>query len=509
MKRRNMTRSAASPAAWAVLAACVAGAASILAGCVLSRTKQEGCRADTDCYEAFGLGTTCNSDGFCQARPTNARCDETFPDDLLDPERGAAYKDYIVFGSVSPYENDLFRQFALSARLALKHINQRGGIDGTRGFGLIMCDAAPATADRYDDGLTTSQQASVAMTRHLIDAWSVPAIFGPARSSEVEQVFLEVRNDDVLVISPSATSPDLKEIDQTAPTDDAPGLLWRTAPPDDLQSQAIAGDMTDPGTGRTSAVTRVAVIYFDDAYGTALYNAFAGAFETGGGRDAQAFPYAGPGMGQTLPEVVAQVATSASFDEVLFVTPTPSEFVDFLDIVASSPAFNGKGIFLSEAAASAEVLEVADPQRFPQVRGSRPQPLDRTTDTVYEQFLAEYQLEYDAGIADQVFTPNSYDAAWMLAAGAAWAVFRENDQITGTTIARGLRRLSAGPEVVVSGGGWPTLRSNFEQGRSVNIQGASGTLDYAADTEETESPIQIWVIGSNKTPQEIDVWYPE
>jgi branched-chain amino acid transport system substrate-binding protein len=507
MKWRNMTRSASALAALAVL---VAGAASILAGlagCVLNRTEQEGCRSDTECYEAFGLGTTCNSDGFCQTRRIHPRC-ETFPADFTDPDRAADYKGHVIFGSISPYENDLFEQFALSARLALQHVNDRDGIDGARGFALIMCDAAPATADRYDDGLTTSTDASVALARYLVDVWSVPAIFGPARSSEAEQVFLEIRDEDVLVISASATSPTLYALDNTAPTDAQPGLLWRTAPPDDLQTQAIAADMTGPGLGRPSPVDQVAVIYVNDAYGAALYDAFATAFEAGGGRDAQAFPYSATDTGQTLAQVVAQVATSATFDEVLFVSSTPEDFVSFLDIIADSPTFDGKGIFLSEAAASSEVLAKADPRRFPQVRGSRPRPLDRATDTVYETFLAEYQVAYDMAIADQVFTANSYDAAWMLAAGAVWAVRRENGNVTGTNIAKGLRKLSAGPPVIVSRIGWSDLRSSFEQGLSVNIQGASGALDYDPSTEETESPIQIWGIDGSKAIQELDVWDP-
>jgi branched-chain amino acid transport system substrate-binding protein len=519
MKRRSMTRSAAALAALAILAVQVAGTASIigglgalgglagLAGCVLNRTDQAGCRSDVECQEAFGLGTTCNGDGFCQARSANPRC-ETYPADLTDPERAADYKDHVIFGSISPYENALFEQFALSARLALLHINDRGGIDGSRGFGLIMCDAAPAAADGYDDGLATSQEAAVALARYLIDVWSVPAIFGPARSSEVEQVFLDVRDEDVLVISASATSPTLFALDATAPTDQRPGLLWRTAPPDELQTQAIAVDMITPGQGRTAPVDRVAVIYINDAYGAALYGAFAAAFETGGGQDAQAFPYSATDTGEQLPEVVDRVAASATFDEVLFVSSTPEDFVSFLDAIAGNPAFDGKGIFLSEAAASAEVLDQADPARFPQVRGSRPRPLDPNTDTVYETFLAEYEVEYATEIADQVFTANAYDAAWMLAAGALWAVRQENGNVTGTTIARGLRKLSAGPEVIVSRIGWSELRSSFEQGLSVDIQGASGALDYDPATEETESPIQIWGITASKTIQELDVWTP-
>jgi ABC-type branched-subunit amino acid transport system substrate-binding protein len=507
MKRWNTTR---TPAAWAASAVLPIWLTSALgAGCVLSTTPRDECRADSECYEAFGLGTICGSDGYCEARPTNARCTRTFPEDLLDPARGAAYKDHVIFGNVAPYEIPLFRQIADSSMLAIKHVNDRGGIDGTRAFGMIMCDAAPATAERFDDGLATSQQASVAVARYLVDAWSVPAIVGPIRSSEVEQAFLELRDDGVLMVSPSATSPDLRQLDVTAPSDDQPGLLWRSVPADDLQSQAIAEDMIAPGPGRTSAVDQVAVIYLNDTYGTALFNAFAAAFEApGSNRDAQAFPFSSDDGGQNLSQVVAQVATQANFDEVLVVSSTPDDFVDFFNVTATNPSFDGKGIFVTEAAVSTDVLNNANSARFSQVRGSRPRPLDRGTDTVYETFLAEYQVFFGEAVVDQIFTPNAYDAGWILAAGATWAAYRANNQITGVNMAKGLRKLSAGPEVEVSENGWPTLRSNFEAGRAVNIRGASGSLDFEPGTEETESPIQIWTITSSRTVSEIDVWEP-
>lgn len=507
MKRWNTTRNAAIRAASAVLPVWLAS--TLAAGCVLSTTPREECRSNSECYEAFGLGTVCGGDGFCEARPKNARCNRTFPEDLLDPARGAAYKDYVIFGNIAPYEIALFRQVAESAMLAIKHVNDRGGIDGSRAFGMIMCDAAPATADRYNDGLGTSQEASVAMARYLVDAWSVPAIVGPIRSSEVEQAFLAIRDDGVLLISPSSTSPDLRQLDVIAPSDDQPGLLWRSVPPDDLQSQAIAEDMIAPGPGRGSSVDQVAVIYLNDTYGTALFNAFAAAFEApGSNRNAQAFPFSSDGSGQSLTQVVAQVGTQVDFDEVLVVSSTPDDFVDFFNVTATNPSFDGKGIFVTEAAASTDVLNSASATRFSQVRGSRPKPLDRGTDTVYETFLAEYQVFFGEPVVDQVFTPNAYDAGWILAAGATWAAYRANNQITGVNMAKGLRKLSAGPVVEVSENGWPTLRSNFEQGRAVNIRGASGALDFDPGTEETASPMQIWSITSSRTISELDVWNP-
>jgi hypothetical protein len=227
MKSLNLTRSAATWAALAVLAICIASTTGT--GCSLSTTPREECRADSDCYEAFGLGTVCSNDGYCAARPTNARCARTFPEDLLDPAKGADYKDYVIFGNVAPYEFLLFEQIAESSLLAIMDANESGGIAAGRGFGMIMCDAAPATAERFDDGLADTVAATDAVMRYLVDAWEVPAVVGPIRSSETQAGFDAVKDRDVLVVSPSATNPVLRDADiTTSPTDQRPGLLWRT-----------------------------------------------------------------------------------------------------------------------------------------------------------------------------------------------------------------------------------------------------------------------------------------
>jgi hypothetical protein len=41
---------------------------------------------------------------------------------------------------------------------------------------------------------------------------------------------------------------------------------------------------------------------------------------------------------------------------------------------------------------------------------------------------------------------------------------------------------------------WNTVVDAFRMGAGINVQGASGPLDYDPATEETTAPISLWVI---------------
>lgn len=475
------------------------------AGCVLTTTEQAECRSNLECRDAFGLGSVCNGDGFCEQEAINPRCTKTYPEDLLaSPEKRLEYKDHIVFGSVMQRDVDLFAKFELSAQLAFSQANQRGGVD-ERELGVIFCSSDGG----YDDDLEAGPEAAAEVARYLVDVMSVPAIFGPATSAEAEAVFIAVRDSGTLVVSPSATSPDLIDLDASSPGDSSPGLLWRTAPPDSFQGEAIAHDMRAPGAGRSEPVDTAVVIYIDDPYGSALFNTFATAFEAMGGTAVPRpfVPANSSTPGESLSEVVAKVGLEGGFDEVLFVSSRIEDIVAFLDAAGPISGYDGKGIFLPESAANNDVLGEASTARFSQVRGTRPEPLDRTTDLVYETFLTAYQVAYGEEVEGQIFTANSYDAGWLMAFGAAWALAR-GDDLTGGTMARGLRKLSSGMSVTVGGSGWITVQQQFAEGKSVDITGASGALDYDPDTEETSTNIEIWRVGAGNTIQAIYTWAP-
>ncbi len=83
----------------------------------------------------------------------------------------------------------------------------------------------------------------------------------------------------------------------------------------------------------------------------------------------------------------------------------------------------------------------------------------------------------------------------MLAAGTAWARLNETE-ITGTTIARGLRKMSSGAAqtIPLQRSGWSALTNAFEQGNAINIEGASGELDFDPVTEETDAVVEVWIV---------------
>lgn len=240
-----------------------------LASCTLTRTQVDECSSNADCRTAFGIGSVCGGDGICEKAPPNPRCTRTFPEDLLT--RPESYPNALVYGSlvVSNIESQKARENA--TRLAITQANEQQGLDGHL-FGIVFCDVAEDP--KYDSLKRTD--AVVATGRYLADVVGAPAFVGPSASPDVLAVFDAVKPNDVLVISPSATSPELttRDIVPTA-TDERPGLLWRTAVPDTVQGVIIARHLDT----LVPAVSSVAIVFEKGAYGEGLERVFRGAFE--------------------------------------------------------------------------------------------------------------------------------------------------------------------------------------------------------------------------------------
>lgn len=478
-----------------VIAALVAAASW---GCSLQTTEVVECRANVECRESFGLGSVCNSDGFCEDAPIAERCQQTFPPDLFDePDLGERY---VIIGSIEQRSEDIFRSFERAAQLAFKQANESGGINNVE-LAAVFC----TVDDGFDDGLDF-EGAAIANARYLVDVLGVPAIVGPARSSVTQAMFQAlgddlaaeraagIERDGTLVISPSATSNALSDLDPPMPDDTTPGLLWRTCPSDSLQGFAIAADMGPQGVsnGRVAEITSVAAIFEEGPYGDGLAQAFGAEY----GGQLMLFPFNDDAARDAA---ITAVANDPTFEEVLFVSGTIEDSTAFFNLAATLPGFDAKTIFVPDAAATSDVLAVAATDRFDQTRGSRPAPLDKNQDLVYADFLSKYLREFGEDAEQFSFTANAYDAAWLAAYGAAWAVLNE-DRVTGLTMARGLRRLSEGTPVNVGPLGWNAVIQQFREGGTVDISGASGDLDYDPVTEETSTAIEIWeIIGTSAT----------
>lgn len=468
------------------------GLALIGLGCSLTTVDREPCSDAQQCRAAFGLGSVCEA-GYCRPPEPIPRCGRSLPEDLLEDPEG--YADHIVIGSLYSFTDHL--DTLQATELAVRQVNQRSGLDGVP-FAILHCDYTAMVGDQLDDVEATQLAAS-----YLAREIGVPAIVGPRGSGRTEAAFTEIREAGVLLISPSATSPALTALDGASPSDELPGLLWRTAPPDSLQSSVIAADM------RSRGVQRPAVIYQTGAYGDGLQQLFVASFVADGGDEPDLFPFTDGDFATGLAEV-ADGVIDGTYDEVLFVSSDIADYVALFSAAIATDellmAFDDPmvGIFLADAAFSTALLEEVPTQAhalFDDVRGTRPAPAQGA---LFNAFAAAYAAEFSADPASSAFNPHAYDAGWLVAYGSAWSQFNEG-AVTGVGIARGLRKVSSGASVQIQPAGWSTVVERFRSGQGVDVEGASGPLDYDPSTEETVAPIELWeIVADPETPSGFD-----
>ncbi len=447
----------------------------LLAGCTLSRLEPVPCADNLTCREAFGWGYTCDADaGLCAPAEVEPRCEQTWPTDLLTNRE--EYADTIVFGAI--LDRSAAEAEMLAFELPVRQVNDEAGLDG-RAFGIIECD----TEENGNIDDRNLDESNLDLALWLADSIGVPAILGPQYSSNAIDVYTAVSPYGTLVMSQSATSPALTDIDGGAPTANDPGLFWRTPPPDSLQGKVIASDVAARGVGQ------VAVIYQNGAYGEGLATVFNAEFNALGG-EATLYPF--DDSDASLDHFVTVVGSSA--EEVLFIASDTDAVKAFLrGAGALADEWGDRGVFLTDGAYYTDVFEETASSAgdlFDQLRGTRP-TVDIESAT-YQFFKASFESTYGVDSTEYAYSAYAYDASWLLIYGAAWATYQQ-DGVSGENMARGLLKVSSGDEVAIKPTGWPTVRANFAEGRAVDVLGASGELDYDA-TGEAAAPIEIWTV---------------
>jgi len=434
----------------------------------------------------FGPGYVCNADGLCERAPVSARCVSTYPDDLLT--RPENYPSTIIIGTLMDRSVTTHLARESAVRLAATQVGELGGLAGKR-FGVVFCDIAKDS--KYDSLERT--QAAVHSALYLADVIGVPAIVGPSASTDALEVYAAVKGQDVVIISPAATSPALTDIEGFAPSDATPGQLWRTAPPDTFQALAIAQYFAQ----QNPKVASVEVIAEKGAYGEGLGNVFLGTFLNGGGvGNITLF------SNTSERDAAVSAAGDTPAEWVVFVSSQTPDASAFLNAAVTLGGYVNKNLFLTDSAANTDLLTNADAAKalFPRVRGSRPAV---PQGPVYEQFRASFTAAFKTDANAYSFVAHSYDAAWLTFFGSAWSL-GEDHFVHGFGIAKGLRHVSFGPPAPIEPSSWLDVVTELGSGRDVDAEGASGKLDFDPATEETRGPTDIWKISTDGTAIEIE-----
>ncbi|MCP3103578.1 ABC transporter substrate-binding protein [Myxococcus sp. K15C18031901] len=426
------------------------------------------CETSSDCSS----NQVCTQ-GYCLPQPEG--CGEVYGPTASNP---------IVLGAALPLSTsagqDASEEQALNAiKMALSEINDRQGVGG-RLFNLLICD----TASNPDRARTQAAW--------LVNDKKVPAIFSSG-SGQTVAISSETIKAKVLLISHTATSPDIANLSDKLPDDPTVGTVWRTAPSDTLQGRII-GDLVRNArpladTSRPYATaTSVGIAYVDDVYGQGLFDQLLTRIGTDRTVTSAKYPRNGDissardlfvpqtgappsvgvlaGFSEDNARLIEQVASRGNTTQKWFFTDASKDPTLITTLKTNSPLVEG-------------------------AYGTAPAQA-RPGDPVYNTFNQRFRSTYNNTDPGQYsFTAHAYDAMYLVALGAAYAAGPDANAprtIDGAGIAKGLAHVTppegeAATIFALGIAGFSQARGEISAGKYINVRGASGELDFDANGE--------------------------
>ncbi|MEP0872158.1 ABC transporter substrate-binding protein [Trichocoleus desertorum AS-A10] len=374
----------------------------------------------------------------------------------------------LKLGTLLPITGDLAQYGSPmqdSAQLLVKTVNNCGGVLGQ-----------PVELISEDDQTEPAAGAS-AMTK-LAEVDRVAGVVGGASSAvSSAAVDIAVRNQ-VTQISPASTSPVFTE---RAKNGDFQGFWFRTAPPDTFQGQALAKLAKDQG------FQTVAILAINNDYGNGLVASFIPAFEALGGKVVSGQPTRYPPDAATFESEVG-AAFSSNPDAVLLITyPETGSLI--LKSAYQQGLLNKKTkVLATDGLKDPAIANLAGKNQAGKFIASG---LIGTAASAGGPAIAAFRQLYDAEYKRQpsVYDPNTWDATalMVLAAESAKAA-------TGPAVKDKIREVASAPGQEVTD--ICQALDLVRQGKDVNYQGASGTLELDAQGDVVGT-YDIWTIQEN------------
>jgi len=460
------------------------------------------CTLNTECERALGDGHLCVEDSCVSALTED--CTK-----LTWPSKGSHDK-VVLIGSTMPISEpfaSLTVPLQNSTQLAIEDYNATTDLPGGNKIAWIACDDRGSV----DRALTIAQ--------HLTGTLKIQALVGPLFSEQVLAVAEQVAVPaGVFMISPTATAKSI-----TTLADD--NLVWRPIASDVYQANALA----DRVLALDPKAAKVAMLGKDDVYGNGLISDVTKRLGMllGAGFKTWAYPdpvsmspdeikaaYAfilgdawGP-IGEPHPDTMLFAGTSEVANLVLSTMsawgaenppPTPPRMivthgaVPSMEIIVNAAPAPIKGLLMQILEGIAP--EIFDPQNF-------------------AAFNLRYRLRFD-GVDAVTAGSLSYDAAMVTILGMAG--IPQGEPVTGAAIAKNMARLVDKEGTVVSFGEVDGTKLVFIEkarnalviGKSVDLKGVSGALDFDLTTGEVRTNVVGWGLVPKEGMPEVPVLTPK
>ncbi|GIL00827.1 MAG: branched-chain amino acid ABC transporter substrate-binding protein [Alphaproteobacteria bacterium] len=326
------------------------------------------------------------------------------------------------------------------AQLALRHVNEQGGLLGGNNAVLVVGDTTCADATKAADA--ADRVVNVDKVVAIVGALCSGATISAANNAAIP--------GGVVMISPASTSPAITTMDDK-------DLVYRTATSDAYQGEVLARLIASKG------VTNIAITYVNNDYGKGLAESLASAFPNNGGTVAVNEAHE-DGKADYRSEL-GSLAASGVTDLVIIgyadgsggtILRQALETGDFTQFFSADGMVSDK--IAAELGSQLEGKLVMTKPGTPEIPGA----------------ASFNKLAADAGVkADGVFVPNSYDAAFIIALAIEQAGSTDRAEI-----AKHIRDVASAPGDVILPGEWAKAVEAIKAGRGVNYEGAAGGHDF-------------------------------
>ena len=358
---------------------------------------------------------------------------------------------------------DVLRDRRRAFELAIKHVNDGGGV-----FGLPVEGAVGDT--------TADPETAVAEAQRLIEVERVHAIVGPNSSAASLPIAERVTGPTgVPTVSFSATSPALTSV---ADND----FFFRVALSDVLQGPVLASVVREQG------FDNVGVLHVDDAWGRGLADAFAGAWS--GTIRSVAVERGQAGFLTELREA------AGGGGEALVVIAPGAEANAIVREALESGLF--ERFAFGDAAKRPSLVRSIGGARLGGMYGTGPATAPESAASA--AWEAAYVDEHGA-LPVRAYVKETYDATVALALAAQAA-----GTLDGAAIRDRLRAVGGGPGTVVSAGpgGIADALRILAGGGAIDYEGASGSMDWDENGDVRSGHIGIWRFTEDERIEEVD-----
>ena len=371
----------------------------------------------------------------------------------------APASDPLILASLMPLSGDLASLgpgIALGAALAVEQINAAGGINGQ-----------PVQLIEGDSGC----DGAVALTSlNDVIAQGAQGVMGAACSSTSLAILDTAIAAEVVMISPSNTSPQFTKIDKK-------GFYARTAPSDLLQGDVLASLLVEDGVQTVTIISRA------DSYGRGLAEATAAAFEAAGGT-VKTIVYHATDASEFTSEVTAVGKGGADAIVGILFPETGCGVLQpaFEQGLLDTPWYMTDGVKDAGLASLCGLGTALDG-----FKGTAPGSAAGEAKDAFEAAYAEVSAD---GSPTFIFAPQAYDAVMLMAISAA------ANGVTGPEIASGLVAASSGGEKCIG----VACIALAADGVDVDYVGASGEIELNAVGDPTAATYDIWTTEGDTNP---------